>query len=158
MPRFSCSTTGPWTRRIATRVAGRAVPRARQLTRWHYQWMVLHEFLPLFIGQSLVDEFWPGDGNATAQAGVYSGRVPGRGVPVRPTLVRPSYRANLAGDDGAPFFGMIFDPTEKAGRPRRPARRRPRPAALRRLANVLRFRTALRTGRECLGRPAQQAD
>ena len=26
------------------------------------------------------------------------------------SLVRPSYRANLAGDQGAPFFGMIFDP------------------------------------------------
>ena len=27
------------------------------------------------------------------------------------TLVRPSYRANLAGDkDGTPFFAMIFDP------------------------------------------------
>ena len=26
------------------------------------------------------------------------------------TLVRPSYRANLAGDNGEPFFAMIFDP------------------------------------------------
>ena len=26
------------------------------------------------------------------------------------TMVRPSYRANLAGDNGAPFFAMIFDP------------------------------------------------
>jgi hypothetical protein len=25
-------------------------------------------------------------------------------------MVRPSYRANLAGDNGQPFFGMIFDP------------------------------------------------
>jgi hypothetical protein len=25
-------------------------------------------------------------------------------------MVRPSYRANLEGDDGQPFFGMIFDP------------------------------------------------
>ena len=25
-------------------------------------------------------------------------------------MVRPSYRANLAGDNGAAFFGMIFDP------------------------------------------------
>jgi hypothetical protein len=25
-------------------------------------------------------------------------------------MVRPSYRANLAGDGGKPFFGMIFDP------------------------------------------------
>jgi len=26
------------------------------------------------------------------------------------SMVRPSYRANLAGDDGAAFFGMVFDP------------------------------------------------
>lgn len=26
------------------------------------------------------------------------------------SMVRPSYRANLAGDNGQPFFGMIFDP------------------------------------------------
>src|SRR5918995_1387831 len=30
--------------------------QARQLTTWHYQWMILHEFLPLFIGQPLVDD------------------------------------------------------------------------------------------------------
>jgi hypothetical protein len=27
------------------------------------------------------------------------------------SMVRPSYRANLEGDGGLPFFGMIFDPT-----------------------------------------------
>jgi hypothetical protein len=26
------------------------------------------------------------------------------------SMVRPSYRANLAGDDGQPYFGMVFDP------------------------------------------------
>ena len=26
------------------------------------------------------------------------------------SIVRPSYRANLAGDGGQPFFGFIFDP------------------------------------------------
>jgi hypothetical protein len=25
-------------------------------------------------------------------------------------MVRPSYRANLGGDNGGPFFGMVFDP------------------------------------------------
>src|SRR5438046_10430704 len=28
-------------------------------------------------------------------------------------MVRPSYRANLHGDNGQPFFGMIFDPAEQ---------------------------------------------
>ncbi|MGH8669697.1 MAG: peroxidase family protein, partial [Burkholderiales bacterium] len=29
---------------------------ARRLTTWHYHWMIIHEFLPLFIGQNLVDD------------------------------------------------------------------------------------------------------
>jgi len=28
---------------------------ARRLVRWHYQWIVLHEFLPLSVGEALVD-------------------------------------------------------------------------------------------------------
>ena len=29
------------------------------------------------------------------------------------SMVRPSYRANLAGDEGQAFFGMIFDPSQE---------------------------------------------
>ncbi len=29
---------------------------ARRMTRWHYQWVVLHDFLPRLVGQDLVDE------------------------------------------------------------------------------------------------------
>src|SRR5439155_13243575 len=29
---------------------------ARRLTTWHYHWLVLHEFLPLFVGQAMVDD------------------------------------------------------------------------------------------------------
>src|SRR5579864_4260745 len=28
---------------------------ARRLVRWHYQWIVVHEFLPLSVGEALVD-------------------------------------------------------------------------------------------------------
>lgn len=31
-------------------------PKAQRLVRWHYQWMILHEFLPLTVGQELVDD------------------------------------------------------------------------------------------------------
>jgi hypothetical protein len=27
---------------------------ARRLTRWHYQWAVIHDFLPRFVGDELV--------------------------------------------------------------------------------------------------------
>jgi hypothetical protein len=32
------------------------------------------------------------------------------------SMVRPSYRANLKGDDGSPFFAMVFDPPAR-GKP-----------------------------------------
>lgn len=45
---------------VATQVAanppaGKSVfEEAQRLVRWHYQWMILHEFLPLIVGQELV--------------------------------------------------------------------------------------------------------
>jgi Animal haem peroxidase len=30
--------------------------RARRLTQWHYQWMVVHEFLPQFVGQATAND------------------------------------------------------------------------------------------------------
>jgi hypothetical protein len=86
--------------------------RARRLTTWHYQWLVLHEFLPQIIGQPLVDDilrhgpraFRPGRPAAMPvefQAGAYR---------FGHSMVRPSYRANLNGNNGGgPFFGFIFD-------------------------------------------------
>jgi hypothetical protein len=90
--------------------------KARQLTTWHYQWMVVHEFLPLFIGQAAVDDILK-DGRR-----FYRPRVPfipvefqGAAYRFGHTMVRPSYRANLGGDDdGSPFFGMVFDPSGEA--------------------------------------------
>jgi hypothetical protein len=31
-------------------------PRASRMVRWHYQWIVLHEFLPLNVGDDLIEE------------------------------------------------------------------------------------------------------
>ncbi|NER31892.1 MAG: peroxidase, partial [Symploca sp. SIO1C4] len=36
---------------------GEAVfPEAQRLVRWHYQWIVLNEYLPLIVGQAVVDD------------------------------------------------------------------------------------------------------
>jgi hypothetical protein len=93
---------------------------AQQLVRWHYQWIILHEILPLFVGQQLV--------NQVLQQGrqIYRPAAGRQFIPVEfqgaayrfgHSIVRPSYRANLAGDPGgnpntgAPaFFGFVFDP------------------------------------------------
>lgn len=84
---------------------------ARKATTWHYQWLVVHRILPLFVGQRLVDDvlrhgprfFQP---QHTPYVPVeFSGAAYRFGH----SMVRPSYRANLAGDNGDPFFGLIFD-------------------------------------------------
>jgi hypothetical protein len=87
--------------------------RARQLTTWHYQWMIVHEFLPAFVGQSMVDDILR-HGRRVYRPDVAFIPVEFQGAAYRfgHTMVRPSYRANLAGDnDGSAFFGMIFDPS-----------------------------------------------
>ena len=36
--------------------AARRSTQARQLTTWHYQWIIVHEFLPQIVGQAMVDD------------------------------------------------------------------------------------------------------
>lgn len=87
---------------------------ARQLTTWHYQWMILHEFLPLFIGQAMVDDILAhGRKFYVPQAGFMPVEFQGAAYRFGHSMVRPSYRANLAGDKGQPFFAIIFDPSQE---------------------------------------------
>ena len=94
---------------------------ARNQTRWHYQTMLLKEFLPQVVGQSLVDSilrfgnrfYRPEVGQAFMpvefQTGVWR---------IGHSMVRPSYRINFTGQPaGRPnspqFFGFIFDPAQE---------------------------------------------
>jgi hypothetical protein len=87
---------------------------ARRLTTWHYQWMIVHEFLPQVIGQSLVNDILA-RGRRFYRPSVGFMPVEFQGACYRfgHSMVRPSYRANLAGDNGGPFFGFIFDPSQE---------------------------------------------
>jgi hypothetical protein len=89
---------------------------ARRLTTWHYQWLVIHQFLPQFVGQGMVDSILQNGRRIYNPAGEPSIPVEFSGAAYRfgHSMVRPSYRANLKGDNGGPFFGMIFDPREDA--------------------------------------------
>lgn len=86
---------------------------AKRLTLWHYHWLILNEFLPLFIGPAMVNDiltngrryYQPAKGEVTMPI-----EFQGACFRVGHTMVRPSYRANLLGDNGKPFFGLIFDP------------------------------------------------
>jgi Animal haem peroxidase len=90
-----------------------AFSAARQLSTWHYQWLVLNEFLPLFVGQTMIDDVL-GNGRRFYTVGLGQAFMPvefqGACYRFGHSMVRPSYRANLKGDNGGPFFGFIFDP------------------------------------------------
>jgi hypothetical protein len=91
-----------------------AFVKARVLTTWHYQWLVLHQFLPQFVGQAMVDDILRNGRKIYRPKGEPSIPVEFSGAAYRfgHSMVRPSYRANLKGDGGGPFFGMIFDPAD----------------------------------------------
>jgi len=86
---------------------------ARRRVTWHYQWIVVREFLPQIIGQSVVDDIFR-RGRRWYRPPFDRAFMPvefqGAAYRFGHSMVRPSYRANLAGDGGAAFFGMIFDP------------------------------------------------
>ena len=114
---------------------------AQRLVRWHYQWIVLHEFLPLTIGQERVDDILRQGPRFYRDAD--AGFRNKRGNPQIPiefsvaayrfghSQVRPSYRLNFGPDNGSPFFGFAFlesldpndpDPGDLRGGKRAPRR------------------------------------
>jgi len=95
---------------------------AHRIVRWHYQWLILHEFLPLTCGDAVVQSI------LTAGRRFYGWRHTPY-IPVEFSVgayrfghsqVRPSYRANFgtsASDAGQQFFGLIFNPALSGGDP-----------------------------------------
>jgi hypothetical protein len=85
---------------------------SRQLVRWHYQWIVLNEYLPSVVGRPLVEEILRFGRRSYHPSGPTFMPVEFQGAAFRfgHSQVRPSYRANVAGDGGQPFFGFVFDP------------------------------------------------
>jgi hypothetical protein len=83
--------------------------------RWHYQWIVLHEFLPKTVGQATVDDVltgglkyykWRHDPYIPVEFSVGAYRF-------GHSQVRPSYRANFgtsATDVAQQFFALFLDP------------------------------------------------
>ncbi|HEX6684175.1 MAG TPA: peroxidase family protein [Candidatus Limnocylindrales bacterium] len=103
--------------RRANNLSGDVWFYSRRTIIHHYQWIVVNEFLPQVCGQALVDDIfrnglrWYRFSNPTMPVEFQTGTFR-----MGHSLVRPSYRANLAGDRNpttgapAPFFGFIFDP------------------------------------------------
>lgn len=90
---------------------------ARRMTTLNYQWLLLHEFLPQYVGEAMVNDVLANGGKfypTPATAGT---------IPVEfqmayrfgHSLVRPSYRANFTGNGGNAFFAMVFDSGQPPG-------------------------------------------
>lgn len=110
-----------------------AFDEAQRLVRWHYQWIILHEFLPTTVGQALVSDIlkkgrkfynWRNAPFIPVEFSVAAYRF-------GHSQVRPGYIANFAGDNGQPFKKHIFnaaldhsvaDPDDLSGGKRAPRR------------------------------------
>ncbi len=107
---------------------------AQRVVRWHYQWLVLHEFLPRTVGAGVTDDVvhnglkffhWHNDPFIPVEFSVAAYRF-------GHSQIRPSYRANFgtsATDATQQFFALLFDPTQPTGpdpRDLRGGRRAPR--------------------------------
>lgn len=112
---------------------GDVFPEAQRIVRWHYQWIIIHEFLRKTCGSALVDDIltngrkfykWRNEPYIPVEFAVGAYRF-------GHSQVRPSYRANFTGNPGGtPFFAMIFretpvpadDPDDLSGSVRAPRR------------------------------------
>jgi hypothetical protein len=95
--------------------AGEIFAEAQRVVRWHYQWLVVHEYLRRTVGGALVDDVlsngpehftWRHDPFIPVEFSVAAYRF-------GHSQVRPSYRANFgtsATDAAQQFFALIFDP------------------------------------------------
>ena len=94
---------------------GEIFAEAQRTVRWHYQWLIVHEFLPKTVGQSILDDVltngpkhykWRNDPYIPVEFSVAAYRF-------GHSQVRPSYRANFgtsATDASQQFFALIFNP------------------------------------------------
>jgi hypothetical protein len=103
--------------------ADRIFAHARRLVTWHYQWIILHEFLPTVIGQDRVDQIleqglqFYHPQHRTSRVRMRNGRDIAL-IPIEFAVAayrfghsqaRPSYRLNFGPTGGAPFFAFLFD-------------------------------------------------
>ncbi len=95
---------------------------ARQVTLWHYQWLLVNEHLPQIAGQQVVNDVLQ-NGNRCYRPAAGDAFMPiefgAACYRFGHSMVRPSYRANFTSGTGDstsptadPFFALVFDATE----------------------------------------------
>jgi hypothetical protein len=96
--------------------AGEIFAEAQRVVRWHYQWLVIHQFLVATVGAEVVDDIiangpkhfaWRNDPYIPVEFSVAAYRF-------GHSQARPSYRANFgtsATDVTQQFFALLFKPS-----------------------------------------------
>ena len=79
---------------------------ARRATTWHYQWVILREFLPLLVGAELVGELL--DGGATAVPSPATIRTSPSSSPTPPTATATARSATPTGSTGTSARCPVF--------------------------------------------------
>ncbi len=103
---------------------------AQRQVRWHYQWIIVHEFLPLTIGQERLDDilkkglrYYRVDDDSDIRR---DRRSKDPKLPIEFSVaayrfghsqIRPSYRLNFGPTGGSPFFAFLFDDTQDPNDP-----------------------------------------
>ncbi|MBL8553715.1 MAG: hypothetical protein JNL41_05515 [Phenylobacterium sp.] len=100
--------------KIKLKAPDQVFAEAQRLVRWHYQWILIHEFLKKTCGEAVVNDVlengrkfykWHNEPFIPVEFSVAAYRF-------GHSQIRPSYRANFTGNPGGtPFFAMIFTPT-----------------------------------------------
>jgi hypothetical protein len=102
---------------------------AQRLCRWHYQWMVLHDFLPTIVNRNVVDSILQERGNAPAKVKLdfYKPKNPNK--PMMPvefavaayrfghSMLRSGYVINKQGERAVLFEDTPTDSNLNGGRP-----------------------------------------
>ena len=90
------------------------------MVRWHYQWVVIHDFLPRIVGRTWSKEILSRTRTRRPaltyyrpkREPVHSGRVLGRRLPLRPQHVRPTYKINQTVPE-LPIFSQKAKPAPR---------------------------------------------
>ncbi|SEQ92826.1 peroxidase family protein [Microlunatus flavus] len=110
----------------AFRDQGKTFAQAQKLCRWHYQWLIVHDFLPRIVGPDLVQRLVVAkDGVLTADAAFYKPRNLSKPyIPVEYSVAAYRYghsmiRAEYEVQDGhtVPIFGRDGDEDLRGNRP-----------------------------------------
>ena len=88
---------------------------AQRQVRWHYQWIIVHEFLPLTIGPERVLALLQKKGISFFDVDTKNPLIPIEfsvaAYRFGHSQIRPSYRLNFGPTGGPPVFLFIFDDT-----------------------------------------------